>query len=229
MKKLLFIVTFFITTISFAQQDTLYFDGGWQTCKKSQASFYRTAEKVLGGVYEIKDHFIGTNIIQMSAFSITIEPTNLIGKCTYYYSDGRKKSEGSYSDDVKTGIWVDWTIDGKDSTIHNFGLAERQKITFTPQEMTERKRVQDSITKYNAAQISALNEPLYDENNAGFAFTIRAKAATFFIIEDVFFLTYTLGTEFSYNNHALGLDYTWLGGGTKKIILMMKECIVSMS
>lgn len=211
MKLFYFISIFFITSISVAQPDTLFFNEGWKLCVKGKASFYRIAEPQPQGGYLIKDMFLKTNTPQMIAFSATIEPTLMDGKCTFYYSNGRKKSEGRYANNYKTGNWTNWLENGKDSTFEECGIPQKKTIVFTPQEITAQQKAQDSILKYKIARVEALDElgSSYEDDKAGFTFTIRAKFATFFIIEDVYFLTYTLGTEFGYNKHSLGLDYTW--------------------
>lgn len=211
MKRFLFVlINLIITSISLAQQDTLFFDTDWKVCSKAYASYYRISEKQESGGFMIKDAYIKTNIPQMVGYSLTIEPTNLYGKCTYYYPSGKKESEGYYYNDVKTGMWINWSKSGKDSTFKNYGVVNK-KIIFEPQELSKNQKIQDSIFRRNATATSAWDSSIVDllAEREGFSFAARGKVATFFIIEDVFFLTYSLGTEFSYNKHSLGLDYTW--------------------
>lgn len=213
MHQFFFIVILFISTFSFAGQDTLYFNKEWKKCSKRKATYYRVAEPQAAGGYLIKDMHIKTNIPQMVAFSTKIHPLYKEGKCTFYYSDGMKESEGYYSKNVTIGIWKSWSKDGKDSTFQDFSKIDTKKIAFVPQELSNRQRIQDSIIKYNSYHGLLTrwdSTAVYDEEEKpGFSIALRGKFATFFIIEDAFFLTYTLGTEFIYNRHSLGLDYTW--------------------
>lgn len=185
MKNLLLISMFLITKISFSQQDTLFFDLDWKVCSKAYANFYRIAEKQDGGGYMIKDAYMKTNIPQMVGFTTTIEPTNMYGKCTYYYPNGKKESEGYYYNDVKTGMWVNWSKSGKDSTFKNHGLVNK-KTTFESQELTKAQKIQDSIFRRNAIATSAWDSSIVDllAEREGFSFAVRGKVATFFIIED---------------------------------------------
>ncbi len=210
MKNLLLFPLLFISSISLAQYDTLFFDIDWKVCSKSNASFYRIAEVQEGGGYLIKDTYIKTNIPQMVGFTTTIEPTNMYGKCTYYYPSGKKESEGYYYNDAKTGMWINWSKSGKDSTFKNYGLVKK-KVAFEPQELTKAQKIQDSIFRRNAIATSAWDSSIVDllAEKEGFSFALRGKVASFFIIEDVYFLTYSIGTEFSFNKHSLGVDYTW--------------------
>lgn len=46
--------------------------------------------------------------------------------------------------------------------------------------------------------------------NSDFSLTLRGKIVGFFIIEDIYFATYTLGAELIHNErHSLGVDYTF--------------------
>jgi hypothetical protein len=182
LKKLIFILSLLTSAISFAQ-DTLYFDADWKLCKKGKASFYRIPEKQNGG-YMINDYYLNTNILQMHVFSKTKEPTVKEGKCTYYYPDGKKETEGYYRHDAKIGTWTSWTKDGIDSTFKNYDTVAKQK------------------------RIIMKGPLLYDPAHP-YSISVRGKAASFFIIEDTYFMTFTLGTELMYKKHSLGIDGSW--------------------
>ena len=46
-------------------------------------------------------------------------------------------------------------------------------------------------------------------SDEGLAFNLRGKALTFFILEDAYFATATLGGELLYNSHSFGIDGTY--------------------
>jgi hypothetical protein len=166
------------------QADTLFFDADWKICTKAKAFFYRITEPQNDGGYLIKDMYLKANTPRRIAFSTTYEPPTLEGKCTYYYSNGNKEKEGRYVNNIPTGIWITWSKNGTDSTFQD-GISEARKSNYI------------------------WPEPyLYDPKNP-FSFALRGKVATFFIIEDTYFLTYTLGGEFWYKKHSIGVDGTW--------------------
>lgn len=167
------------------QPDTLFFDARWKICTKTDATFYRIAELQPDSTYRIKDMYMKTNSPQMIAFSKTIEPVYLQGKCTYYYPNGNKKQEGTYVNDTATGTWISWSANGKDSTSQDLNV----RVTKRP-----------NVIRY---------EPYLYNKEHPFSFALRGKVATFFIIEDHYFLTYTLGSEFFYKKHSIGIDGTW--------------------
>ncbi|MCW3072432.1 MAG: hypothetical protein JWO44_2322 [Bacteroidetes bacterium] len=185
MKAILLILFLMAPVLSFAQEDTLWFDKEWKPCKnKTKASFYRLPEKQQGG-YLIRDYYLETNTVQMLGFSTTKEPLHLEGKCTYYSPDGKKEMEGYYKHDVKTGIWTTW-IAGGDSTVVN----------------------EDKIVVVKKPRIIKKGPLLYDPDHP-FSVSARGKAIGFFIIEDTYFLTFSLGPELMYRKHSLGIDGSW--------------------
>ncbi|MCW3102313.1 MAG: hypothetical protein JWO09_753 [Bacteroidetes bacterium] len=184
MKVFLLVLCFMIPVLSFAQEDTLWFDKEWKPCKKTKGQFYRIAEQQQGG-YLIRDYYRETNRLQMLGFSTTREPLHLEGKCTYYSPNGKKEMEGYYRHDVKVGAWTTWTPGG-DSTIVNEDRIEAPK--------------KPRIIKKG---------PLIYAPGHPFSVLARTKAVGFFIIEDTYFLTFSLGPELMYGKHSLGIDGSW--------------------
>lgn len=184
MRFFFFLITIFFTTASFAQRDTIFFNKEWKVCKKRYALYYRIAQPQTDGGYLITDYYLSTNIPQMTAFSRTIEPVYLEGKCTYYFPSGKKESEGFYEKNLKTDVWIRWNETGNDSTLENY------------------------TTKGKKENITTNMPFLYDTLHP-FSIAARGKVASFFIIEDVYFLTYSIGTELAYKRHSLGVDYSW--------------------
>lgn len=112
---LLFIILFAANT-GFAQGDTIFFDDDWKVCTKTEAKFFRIAERQ-GDLLLLKDMFLKNNQPQMVAACETLTPLVKNGKCTYYYENGIKSSEGNYINNKMEGIWINWDEDGKDSSI----------------------------------------------------------------------------------------------------------------
>ncbi len=197
--------------VNYSAGDTIFFDMYWAICPRALAAYYRVADAQRRGGYMVKDYYFYTNVLQMEVFSTKVQPTFKLGKCTYYYPDGKKESQGYYSNNYKTGIWVNWSKEGKDSTFQDFGMAYKKKVKFIPQELSRDQKLKDSIFFYNSSRISAWDSSLVglEKNHRGLDFSLRGKVATFFIIEDVYFLTYTGGAELGFNRHSIGLDYTW--------------------
>jgi TonB family protein len=71
--------------------------------------------------YFITDYHLSGEIF-MEAVSISPDLTVLDGKCTYYYKNGLKKTEGVFSENTPSGIWQYWSEDGIDSTIAEFDI-----------------------------------------------------------------------------------------------------------
>lgn len=179
MKKLLFGLNLLFLGSALAQTDTIFFNGDWKVCPKNVASYYRIAEQQSGG-YIITDKYIETNIPQMIGFSTTIEPLNKNGRFTYYYPSGQISQEGEYVEDAKKGTWTYWSENGNGTTTEYFG--DEPKVKWNPF--------------------------LYDTLRP-FSFALRGKTAGFFIIEDVFFITSSLGMELTYKRQSLGIDANW--------------------
>ena len=117
MKKQLTLLYVCLSAISFAQTDTSYYDNDDMDCKKKDAKYYRVV------ITQPEDYLLKeVNIKTQQPIMIATcsEKTTLKknGKCTNYFENGQKKSEGKYVDNLKDGIWIDWDEDGKDSTVY---------------------------------------------------------------------------------------------------------------
>ncbi len=99
-----------------ALTDTTYFDAGWVKSSKAEASFYRIISKRDDG-YLVKDIYIKSGLPQMIAICNEIDPLKKNGKCTFYFENGQKESEGNYVKNEKNGVWITWDKDGKDSSV----------------------------------------------------------------------------------------------------------------
>lgn len=98
--------------------DTVFFDENWNECQRSQANYYRLIEKV-GTNFIVKDMYLDDQP-QMIAVCSSIDPMVKHGKCTYYEKNRIKSREGSYTNNVMTGKWIEWEDHGKDSSIYKY-------------------------------------------------------------------------------------------------------------
>ncbi|MEJ4089210.1 hypothetical protein [Galbibacter orientalis] len=75
-------LVFIYTTTAFAQQDTLWFNGGWDNTAKDKAHFYRPPVKNgKRNLYRITDYYINGNI-QMTGLSKFKDSVHLEGAAT---------------------------------------------------------------------------------------------------------------------------------------------------
>lgn len=179
MKCFFVALNFLVTIVAFSQTDTIFYNGDWRVCPRNVASYYRIAEPMIGGGYILTDMYIETNTPQMIVFSTSIEPSNRQGKCTFYYPNGQISAQGIYQNDAKKGKWTYWSETGKAEEEY---YGDEPKIKWKPF--------------------------LYDTLHP-FSIALRGKAAGFFIIEDVYFMTFSLGAELAYKRHSLGIDANW--------------------
>ena len=167
--------------------DTSYFDKLWHPCKKEESKYYRLTQSI-NGLYKIQD-FYNNGILQMDAFAKSIEPEILEGKCTYFYENGNIKSSGLYRKDEPIGVWTYYDKKGKLTNTYDYSLANDYKTS-------QKEEYQESMS----------------ENDNHFSFALRGKLFGFFIIEDNFFSTATIGAEFLLKGrHSLGIDVTYFG------------------
>ena len=101
------------------ENDTIYFNSDWNKCLKEEAKYYRIVEKQDVG-YLVKDIFMGSNAPQMISNCSGLDPLIKNGKCTFYFDNGKKSSEGNYENNKQTGTWVSYFEDGKKSSVGNY-------------------------------------------------------------------------------------------------------------
>ena len=100
------------------KSDTVFFDEDWNECKRNEASYYRMIETD-GADFVVKDMYLDHNP-QMIAVCSSIDPLVKNGKCTFYEKNRIKSSEGTYTNDTRTGKWTFWEDNGKDSSIYEY-------------------------------------------------------------------------------------------------------------
>lgn len=188
-KSIVIICCFFLCRLLAICQigDTIYFNKSWKSCKKKDATYYRLVEKV-DSIYKIQD-FYKSGILQMRASAISIEPEIFEGQCYYYYGNGNVESFGVYHKGKSIGIWTYY--DEKGDIINTYNYSTSIETSYTPKKL------------YKKAM---------SETDKNFSFAVRGKLFGFVIIEDNYFSTATLGTEFLIKGrHSLGVDFTYFG------------------
>ncbi len=115
-QNLLLILFLFLSSICLAQKDTSYYTSDDMNCKKEEATYYLVITPQPEN-YLVKEVYISTQKIKMLALCTEISILKKNGKCTYYFENGQKESEGNYVDNKKDGIWINWDKEGKDSSI----------------------------------------------------------------------------------------------------------------
>ncbi|MGG6230754.1 toxin-antitoxin system YwqK family antitoxin [Tenacibaculum sp. SDUM215027] len=97
------LITLFTAT-TFAQQDTLWFDGGWDKTTKDKAHFYRPlVKKEKRNLYRINDYYINGNL-QMTGLSKFKDALHLEGAATWYRHDGNVMQTETYKDNKLNGV-----------------------------------------------------------------------------------------------------------------------------
>ena len=120
MKKfcLLFLLMIVRVALSYAQNDTAFFNSEWKDCGRTKAMYYQLVQKKESG-YLVKNYFMNGQL-QMSAHCSSVTPMIKEGHCIYYDSTGTKVSHGIYSGNKETGIWTSFYNDGKDSVVERY-------------------------------------------------------------------------------------------------------------
>lgn len=194
MRKSVFIICCLFCLPFFAVSqtgDTLYFDHLWHPSKKEDAKYYRLTKQI-DNLYQIQDFYIN-GVMQMQGLASSLEPEILDGECTYYHPNGIIKSKGVYKKDKPIGLWSYYNSKGKLTSTYNFLLQVGNK--YEPENIPKKE--------YNKAM---------SETDKDFSFAVRGKLFGFFIIEDTYFSTATIGTELLFKGrHSLGVDYTYFG------------------
>lgn len=104
---------------SITQADTIYFEKAQVKSSKERALSYRIISKQKDH-YLVTDRYMKTNVYQMVAVCSELDPLHKDGPCTYFYEDGKKRSEGNYSNDKRIGKWTYWYNNGTDSSVIDF-------------------------------------------------------------------------------------------------------------
>src|SRR5688572_8604156 len=118
MKKLI-IISFLVCShfLLVAQKEPKivgYFDAAWlKVATKEQAVYYRTAEKLGGGKFLVKDYYISGKPQMKPVVASNYYPRILWeGVTTLYHENGQAKEEGLFKDEVRLGLHTYWYDNG---------------------------------------------------------------------------------------------------------------------
>ncbi|MDE1207661.1 toxin-antitoxin system YwqK family antitoxin [Tenacibaculum larymnensis] len=156
------LITLFTAT-SFAQQDTLWFDGGWNKTTKDKAHFYRPpAKKEKRNLYRINDYYINGNL-QMTGLSKFKDSVHLEGTATWYQPDGKVMQTETYKNNKLNGVSTYYRYDDCDDNNTNETVAGVKYI---------KEAGADDDCIYNIREITYkdnhhIKEILYDTNKKG--------------------------------------------------------------
>ena len=100
-------------------KDTTWYDGDWKVSTKTNAKFYRVYKRTEKG-FVVYDKYLNGNT-QMMAEASAIKPDLIMeGNTIYYNENGTKSSKGISKNDKKTGIWVTYFDNEKDSSVTSY-------------------------------------------------------------------------------------------------------------
>ena len=91
--------------------DKIYYDSAWLPVPQSEAMYYRQLSKTSDGKWIINDYF-KNGTLQMKGKALLVYPLVRTGLYEYYYDDGKKESEASYTENKLTGKTTGWYPNG---------------------------------------------------------------------------------------------------------------------
>lgn len=109
-----------------AQAVKEWYTSNWQKTDSTYADYYRIIQYSPEGqaLGIVRDYF-KTGEIQFEGYYSFIDPVNhnndiLNGKCTWYYQNGKKQTEGNFLQGLKNGRFYYWNEDGKAESSYSF-------------------------------------------------------------------------------------------------------------
>ena len=105
MKKLLIILFFGISTVAYAQKDTLYLDADWDEVSKEYAEYYRPLPlEKKGNMWLIKDYHM-TGVLQFVGHTTDEYKEILHGDVIWYFPDKKIQQKSKYENGVPIGYY----------------------------------------------------------------------------------------------------------------------------
>lgn len=124
---ILFLVPCFLSTAQVSEK--LYYNKLWRLTKKDSSVFYRictidTAEQVFSA--EVKDYTKDDKLIMTGMY----RSGEKNGQFITYYRNGQKESEGTFEDNVRTGVWRYYYANGTPRQEVQFGSYESRILFY---------------------------------------------------------------------------------------------------
>jgi antitoxin component YwqK of YwqJK toxin-antitoxin module len=112
--NLFLFLSFFLFVAKVNAQKKVFFDKNWEKTSEKKASYYRIIKNA-NNQFQVEDYYKETNQIQMSGTYNSSKLTNNSreGVFVYYFSNGKKSSEGSYKNGKAQGLWKSWYKNGQ--------------------------------------------------------------------------------------------------------------------
>lgn len=110
----------FLSLTNFAfGQDTTYFDSEWKLSNRENYKFYRI-EKKEKNKWLRTDYYKEGNQLQMIGFYTSINPDIRTGYFEWYFSNGKLKHKGTYSNDKEIGEHLWYSDKGNFEAVENY-------------------------------------------------------------------------------------------------------------
>lgn len=112
MKILISLFLFTVSLPAFSGGDVTYYDENGKISAIEDAFYYRASEHLTNtGKYKVTDYYMDGQVAKYG-FYLTSDFKVKDGPFTYYYPNGKKKSQGQYDANRRVGEWVWWYPDG---------------------------------------------------------------------------------------------------------------------
>jgi antitoxin component YwqK of YwqJK toxin-antitoxin module len=113
----IFHIYFFDVHLSAQKVTKQYFNKYWIECKNGkEAEYYRYIQKTKDSLnrklYLVKDYYL-TDTLQMEGSYLDENVTHKQGKFSYYFSNGQKKTEAFFVNNMKQGSYTEYFETGK--------------------------------------------------------------------------------------------------------------------
>ncbi len=100
------------TLLPHYSEGRIYFDTAWAKTSVRNASYYRIVESSNNELFEVKDYYLNDTIQMVGKFS-DVEMSIKEGLSTWYYPNGKPKSNRFYLNGVENGTYKSWYESGQ--------------------------------------------------------------------------------------------------------------------